>query len=580
MIDTNKISQNNILNNEYNNCLICPNCFKNDIKLYGFSKDIFSKPYYIYLQCSCTNLVIQCELSYYMSNILNNDNEQKMKCEHPIENNGFYCEFCKYKMCQKCKEYHTINYPTHKVNLINDKQNILSYCKIHKANFTHYCNDCNIGSCFQCYLNNHLMHNIVTRDKYFSSIKEIIPFKSLEKLNEYFENELKESSNFYDEIINKLDKMINGLINIKNSFKEIKNYKYPNESNKIIIANVIYKSFYESKETSITSIINMEKLILNSLIFKDDTTHFRKIFNECFKSLVEIGKCCNSLINRTLVSIQKSNIQDKKFSVKSINSSGVSESNQIITNEEIFYNYNNLSEEKEKKNDLGENSSIKNSKIASLLSKIKDSSMSEGFVSNENNKIIDLNESSYNDGKSNQSSKVKSSKTKNSKINGKSKRNLFCIERSDNDNKKIKRFDNINNVYINYKKNIEENKDLFVFDRKIIDELLKNAMSSSEYDNYLMKDDRKPNLNIENKIEFKLGDFKQNKLFQKRKKVSISNVNNNNDNNIDNINNLNEYNYFHHNLNESMGNISNSSFENDKYGPSDIKSFGLDNSFI
>ena len=572
MIDTNKSLQN-LVNNEYNNCLICPNCFKNDVKLCGFSKDVVSKPYYIYLQCSCTNLVIQCELSYYVNNILNNDNEQKMKCEHPIENNEFYCEFCKYKMCQKCQEYHALNFPTHKCNLINDKLNILSYCKIHKANHTHYCKDCNVGLCLQCYLNNHLMHNIVTKDKYFTSIKENIPFKSLEKLNEYFECELKESSNFNDEIINKLDKMINGLINIKNSFIEIKNYKYANESNKIIIANAIYKSFYnERNQASITSILNMEKLILNSLIFKDDKIHFGNIFNECFKSLIEIGKNCNSLINRTLVSFQKSNILEEKIITKNINTNSANESNPIITNDEIFYNSSNLTE---KNINLEDNSSFKNSKMASLLSKIKDSSLSEGFLSNQNNTIIELNESNYNEGKMSQSNKVKSPKKKHRKIKDKSKSNIFVIKKNNND-EKIKKNENIQNVYINYKKNIEENKDHFVFDRKTIDELLKNSITSLEYDNYLMKDDRKPNLNGENIINFKLGDVRQNKLFQKRNKDILSNVYHN-DSNIDNMN---EYNYFSHNLNQSMEKGLNSSFENNIFEPNDNKSFDFDNSFI
>ena len=574
MIDTNKSSKN-IVNNEYNNSLICPNCFKNDVKLCGFSKDVVSKPYYIYIQCPCSDSVIQCELNYYVNNILNNDNEKKMRCGHIFESNEFYCEFCKYKMCQKCKEYHTLNYPTHKSNIINNKENILSYCKIHKANHTHYCNDCKIGLCFQCYLNNHLMHNIVPKDKFFTSIKEIIPFKSLEELNEYFESELKESSNFNDEIINKLEKMINGLINIKNSFIETKNCKYNNECRKLIIANIIYKSFYnERDETSITSILNMEKLILNSLIFKDDKIHFGNIFNECFKSLVEIGKCCNNLINRTLVSFQKSQILDEKIIFKNTNTNGETESNPIITNDEIIYNSSNLTE---KNNNLEDNSSIKNSKMASLLSKVKDSSMSEGFVSNQNNKIIDLNESNYNDGISYQSNNIKS--PKHNKIKDKSKSNIFVRKRNKNDDKKIRKFENIKNLYINYKKNIEENKDHFVFDRKTIDKLLKNSMNSLEYDNYLMKDDRKTNLNAENINGFKLGDVRQNKLFQKRKNKILSNVYNNNK---DNIKNLNEYNsnFFTHHLNESIEKGLNSSFENDIFGPNDDKSFDFDNSFI
>jgi hypothetical protein len=58
-------------------------------------------------------------------------------------------------------------------------------------------------------------------------------------------------------------------------------------------------------------------------------------------------------------------------------------------------------------------------------------------------------------------------------------------------------------------------------------------MTSEEYKNYLMKDDRKPSLYEGNKIgKFKLGDVRQNKLFQKRKKNNLSNVHNNN---IDNI---------------------------------------------
>jgi hypothetical protein len=326
------------------------------------------------------------------------------------------------------------------------------------------------------------MHNIVAKDKFYASIKEIIPFKSLEKLNEYFESELKESSIFNDEIINKLDKMIKGLINIKNSFIETKNYKYENESKKIIIANVIYKSFYNEKnETSIASILNMEKLILNSLIFKEDKIHFGNILNECFKSLVEIGKSCNSLINRTLVSFKKNNIQEEKLIIKSTNTNGAMDSNPIITNDEIFYNSSNLTE---KINNLEDNSSFKNSKIASILSNIKDSSMSERFVSNQNNTIIELNENNYNEEKMSQSKKVKSPKTKRRKIKDKSKSNIFVIKIDNKDNKKIRKFENIQNVYINYKNNIQENKDHFVFDRKTIDELLKSSMTSLEYDNY------------------------------------------------------------------------------------------------
>jgi hypothetical protein len=201
--------------------------------------------------------------------------------------------------------------------------------------------------------------------------------------------------------------------------------------------------------------------------------------------------------------------------------------------------------------------------------------MSEGFVSNQNNTIIELNESNYNEGKMSQSNKVKSPKKKHRKIKDKSKSNIFVIKKNNND-EKIKKNENIQNVYINYKKNIEENKDHFVFDRKTIDELLKNSITSLEYDNYLMKDDRKPNLNGENIINFKLGDVRQNKLFQKRNKDILSNVYNN-DNNIDN---LNEYNYFSHNLNQSMEKGLNSSFENNIFEPNDNKSFDFDNSFI
>ena len=580
MNDTNKSSQN-ISANEYKNSLICPKCFKSDVKLYGFSKDAESKPYYIYLQCSCTNnCIIQYELSSYINNILNNDNEKILRCEHQIENNEFYCESCKYKMCQKCQKNHTLNYPTHKCSLINDTQNLLSYCKIHKAYHTYYCKECNITSCFQCYLNNHLMHNIVTKDKFFSLIKEIIPFKSIKKLNEYFECELKESSNFYDNIINKLDLMINGLTNIKNSFIEARNNKYVNESNKLVIANVIYKSFYNEKnETSIISILNMENLVLNSLVFKDDKIYFRKLFNECFRSLVEIGKSCNSLINRTLVSFQKKNMVDAKLISSGTNTNIASETNQIFTNEEILYNYSNFSEDKEKKSNL-DNSSNKNSKIASLLSKAKDSSLSEGFLSNENNKIIELNENSYIDDKNEESSKAKSLKSKRKKIKEKSKLNLFVIKKGNND-KISNNFDKKINVYINYKKNIEENKDHFVFDQKTIDALLKNSMTSAEYDNYLMKDDRKPNLNKVNKIgNFKLGDVKQNKLFQKKKKDKMSNVYNNII--IENINNIieNNSNYFNHNLNESLEKEINSSFESNIYDLNKDKSFDFNSSLL
>ena len=583
MNDTNKSSQN-ISTSEYKNSLICPKCFKSDVKLYGFSKDVVSKPYYIYLHCSCTkNCIIQYELSSYINNILNNDNDRNLRCEHQIENNEFYCESCNYKMCQQCQKYHTLNYPTHKCNLINDTQNFLSYCKIHKAHHTYYCKDCNITSCFQCYLNNHLMHNIVTKDKFFSLIKEIIPFKSIKKLNEYFEYELKESSNFYNDVINKLDLMINGLTNIKNSFIETRNNKYANESNKLVIANVIYKSFYnERNEASIISILNMENLVLNSLVFKDDKIHFRKIFNECFKSLVEIGKSFNSLINRTLVSFQKNNMVETKLISSGTNTNGASETNQIFTNEEILYNNSNFSEDKEKKSNL-DNSSIKNSKLVSLLSRAKDSSMSEGFLSNENNKIIELNESSYIDDKNEESSKAKSLKSKHKKIKEKSKLNLFVIKKGNND-KINNNFDKKINIYINYKKNIEENKDHFVFDQKTIDAFLKNSITSEEYDNYLMKDDRKPNLIKGNKIgNFKLGDIRQNNLFQKRKKDNMSTVyNNNNKNNISNINNLieNNFNFFNHNLNESLEKDINSSFESNIYNLNNNKSFDFNNSFL
>jgi len=417
----------------------------------------------------------------------------------------------------------------------------------------------------------------VNKDKFFSSVKEIIPFKSIKKLNEYFECELKESSNFYDDVINKLGLMINGLTNIKNSFIETRNNKYANESNKLIIANVIYKSFYnERNETSLTSILNMEKLVLNSLVFQDDKIHFRKIFNECFKSLVEIGKNCNSLINRSLVSFQKNNVFDTKLISNGTNTNGASETNQIFTNEEILYNYSNFSDEKEKKSNL-DNSSIKNSKLASLLSKAKDSSNSEGFISNEYNKIIELNENSYNDDKKEESSKVKSVKYTNKKIKDKSKLNIFVIKRGNNE-KISNNFDNNKNVYINYKKNIEENKDHFVFDRKTVEILLKNSMTSAEYDNYLMKDDRKTNLNEGNENKkIKLGDIRQNKLFLKRKNDNMSNVYNN----IENINNLteNNYNYFNHNLNESLEKAINSSFESNIYDLNN-KSFDFNNSFL
>ena len=178
MIYKNKKSQN-LVTNEYKNCLICPKCFKREVRLYGFSKEIASKPN-LYLQCSCSNnLVIQYDLSSYINNILSNNNEQKMRCEHPIENNEYYCEFCKNKMCDQCQKLHTLKYPAHKCNLINDTQNLLSYCKIHKASHTYYCKDCNITSCFKCYLNNHLMHNTMTKDEYFTSIEKSIPFKSI-----------------------------------------------------------------------------------------------------------------------------------------------------------------------------------------------------------------------------------------------------------------------------------------------------------------------------------------------------------------------------------------------------------------
>jgi hypothetical protein len=324
----------------------------------------------------------------------------------------------------------------------------------------------------------------------------------------------------------------------------------------------------------------MENLVLNSLVFKDDKIHFSKIFNECFKSLVEIGKSFNSLINRTLVSFQKNNMVEAKLISSGTNTNGASETNQIFTNEEILYNNSNFSEDKEKKSNF-DNSSIKNSKLVSLLSRAKDSSMSEGFLSNENNKIIELNESSYIDDKNEESSKAKSLKSKHKKIKEKSKLNLFVIKKGNND-KISNNFDKKINVYINYKKNIEENKDHFVFDQKTIDAFLKNSITSEEYDNYLMKDDRKPNLIKGNKIgKFKLGDVRQNKLFQKRKKDNMSNVYNNN-NNISNINNLieNNFNFFNHNLNKSLEKDINSSFESNIYDLNKDKSFDFNNSFL
>jgi hypothetical protein len=374
--------------------------------------------------------------------------------------------------------------------------------------------------------------------------------------------------------------MINGLTNIKNSFIEARNNKYINESNKLVIANLIYKSFYNEKnETSIISILNMENLVLNSLVFKDDKIYFRKLFNECFRSLVEIGKSCNSLINRTLVSFQKKNMVDAKLISSGTITNIASETNQIFTNEEILYNYSNFSEDKEKKSNL-DNSSNKNSKIASLLSKAKDSSLSEGFLSNENNKIIELNENSYIDDKNEESSKAKSFKSKHKKIKEKSKLNLFVIKKG-NKGENSNNFDKKINIYINYKKNIEENKDHFVFDQKTIDALLKNSMTSAEYDNYLMKDDIKPNLNKVNKIgNFKLGDVQPNKLFQKKTKDKMSNVYNNII--IENINNIieNNSNYFNQNLNESLEKEINSSFESNIYDLNKDKSFDFNNSFL
>ena len=94
--------------------------------------------------------------------------------------------------------------------------------------------------------------------------------------------------------------------------------------------------------------------------------------------------------------------------------------------------------------------------------------MSEGFLSNEYNKIIELNENNYNDDKNQEYSKSKFLKSKHRKNKDKSKLNIFFIKKENND-KISSNFDNKINVYINYKSNIEENKVHFVFDRRIID---------------------------------------------------------------------------------------------------------------
>ena len=568
MYDKNKY-QENILNkesslNSYNdqNFLICPNCLKNEARFYGFSKDIFSKPYYIYLNCQCMNNIIkQYELSSYINNILQNyaQANNKSKCPiHPNEDYIIYCESCKIKMCRKCEIYHNLKNPTHKFYFINEDQSSSSYCEIHKANHTHYCRDCNISTCLQCYLNNHLMHNTITKEKFFNTVKDNIPFKSITKLNEYFNNELEESSAFNDEIIKKIDLMIKGLINIKNSFIEIKDSKITNEFSKIIIANVIYKSFYNEKtHPSITSILNMEKLILNSLVFKDDRIFFYNLFNDCFKLLVEVGKNCNNLISRSLVSYEKNNTYDEKI----INNT--QESNQFFSNEEILIPNSIFSEEKDKKSFIDENySSIKNSKML-LLSKKRDPSITEGCFSNEKNKIIELKEDN-----------------KMEKFDKSSK--IININKKDKDIKKSispllnKQSDTNKNVYINYKKNIQERRDYFNFEPKIVNKLLKNTISSAEYETYLYADNRKPDLN--KNINFKLGDIKNNKLFQKRIKISP-----NKDNIINNdiINSFNYNNNFfgNNNLND-LERILNSSIEsNNIFGPND-RSFGFNNSFL
>ena len=301
----------------------------------------------------------------------------------------------------------------------------------------------------------------------------------------------------------------------------------------------------------------MEKLILNSLVFKDDRIFFYNLFNDCFKLLVEIGKNCNNLISRSLVSYEKNNTYDEKI----INNT--QESNQFFSNEEILIPNSIFSEEKDKKSFIDENySSIKNSKML-LLSKKRDPSISEGCFSNEKNKIIELNED-------NKIEKFDKTST------------IINIRKKDKDNKKSispllnKQSDTNKNVYINYKKNIQERRDYFNFEPKIVNKLLKNTISSAEYETYLYADNRKPDLN--KNINFKLGDIKNNKLFQKRIKISP-----NKDNIINNdiINSFNYNNNFfgNNNLND-LERILNSSIEsNNIFGPND-RSFGFNNSFL
>ena len=151
----------------------------------------------------------------------------------------------------------------------------------------------------------------------------------------------------------------------------------------------------------------MAKLIINSLIFKDDIVHFDKIFNECFKSLVEIGKSINNLINRNLLSVKKINMLDVEIINATTNLNEASEEKKIFTNEELLHNFSNFSEQNEKKTNI-DNSLIKNLKLDSILSKANDLSISESFLLNENNRSIQLNEDSYKKDKSKDSNKVKS----------------------------------------------------------------------------------------------------------------------------------------------------------------------------
>ena len=229
-------------------------------------------------------------------------------------NNLIYCYECDDFFCKQCINRHNMKNSHFTTNNIIEKNTI---CKLHNKNYNKYCLKCGLNLCELCENSyNHyteLFSDIYPLDDDIKSFKNIavqILKNNLEE-NELFDNQEN------DEVISN-NKLENEVVNMKILFvnyysKNISNYNYISNINKIIKCTVIKKTIIKNLKNEIKfirnnipkyDINNIENKILIKSISKQITNDYNSQ-TFCIKKLNVIK--IDSLKKLELISIGGSN---------------------------------------------------------------------------------------------------------------------------------------------------------------------------------------------------------------------------------------------------------------------------------